>query len=50
MAVPIDSIKKICEEITLEIEKAYEGLSLYFVVHKTARRLRDSLVKDAQKE
>lgn len=33
MAVPIDSIQRICKEIAFEIEQAYEGLSLYFVIH-----------------
>ena len=37
MAVPIDSIQRICKEITFEIEQAFEGLSLYFVIHHVGK-------------
>ncbi|MEZ5902880.1 MAG: hypothetical protein R3D88_06195 [Alphaproteobacteria bacterium] len=37
MAVEIDSIQAICDEVTREVEQVYEGLSLYFILHGTGK-------------
>ena len=37
MAVSADSMQSLCDAITREIERTYEGLSLYFVVHGTGK-------------
>lgn len=37
MAVTIDSVQKICNEMKKDVEMAYPGLSLYFVVHGTGK-------------
>ncbi len=37
MAVSTDSIQSICNAITREIEQVYEGLSLFFVIHRQGK-------------
>lgn len=37
MAVQTNSIQNICKQITHMVEQAYEGLSLFFIVHSTGK-------------
>lgn len=42
MAVSINSIQSICDAITRDVELAYNGLSLYFVIHGVGK-MRESI-------
>ena len=42
MTLSVEAIQAICDDITREVEKAYEGLSLYFVIHGQGK-MRDAI-------
>jgi len=42
MTVSVEAIQKICDDVTSIVEKAYEGLSLYFVIHGQGK-MRDAI-------
>lgn len=42
MSLPINQIQAICRDITQDIERSYQGLSLYFVIHGKGK-MRDAI-------
>lgn len=42
MTVSVDKIQEICNAVTQEVEQAYDGLSLFFIIHGTGK-LREAI-------